>query len=293
MTRSPGRAIYTAMLNAHGGFESDLTALRLADDAYRLYVGTGAIKRDLTWLRRNLGDGEQVDLTDETEDYAVLSLMGPNSPDIVGRLGGDALNQLGYFRHARAQLAGIEVEAVRLSFVGEAGWELTCRKQDAPALFGALHACGAQPAGLFAMTSMRIEKRFLAYGHDIDSDTDPLQAGLDFAIDWDSDFIGKPALFARREQPVSQRLVSIVLDDADAQPLGNEPVYHDGCIIGKTTSAAFGYRVGKPVAIALLDSENGISLDGLDIEVDIARTPAPGKTSLRPIFDPDGSRMRS
>lgn len=292
MKRAPGRAIYTAMLNQRGGFESDLTAVRLADNEYRLYVGTGAIKRDLAWLRRNLQKDEQVDMLDETEAYAVLSLAGPEASNIVTRLGGDALNQLGYFRHAQTQLAGINVDAVRMSFVGEAGWEFTCRRKDAAALFGALEAQGVQPAGMFAMTAMRIEKRFLAYGHDIDSDTDPLQAGVEFAIEWDSDFIGKEALLKRKNQLPSQKLVSIILDSVDAQPLGNEPVYHAGRIIGKTTSAGFGYRVGKPVAIAMINMESDLELDGIDIDVDIARELFSGTVSLRPIFDPDGSRMR-
>ena len=142
------------------------------------------------------------------------------------------------------------MEAVRLSYVGEAGWELTCATDQAENLFNALQSAGARPAGIFAQTSMRIEKRFLAYGHDIDTDTNPFEAGLDFAIDWNSDFIGKQALLPLREQQSESRMVSIVLDDPEAVPLGNEPAYSNARIIGKTTSAAFGYRIGKPVALA-------------------------------------------
>jgi 4-methylaminobutanoate oxidase (formaldehyde-forming) len=132
MARPPGRAIYTAMLNEAGGFESDLTALRLTDEGYRLFVGTGAIKRDLAWLRRHLGDGERATLTDETADTAVLALMGPLAAECAAALGGEALAGLGYFRHAEAELAGIPVRAVRLSYVGEAGWEITCRAAPRP-----------------------------------------------------------------------------------------------------------------------------------------------------------------
>jgi 4-methylaminobutanoate oxidase (formaldehyde-forming) len=145
---------------------------------------------------------------------------------------------------------------------------------------------------MFAQSSMRIEKRFLAFGHDLDTDMNPLQAGLEFALDWDSDFIGKAALLEHREQTPDSRLVSIVFDSVDAQPLGNEPVYHEGRIIGKTTSAAFGYRVGKPVAIALLESGSDINLEGLIVDVDIARSQNAGTISLTPAFDPSGSSMR-
>ncbi len=293
MKRAPGRAIYTAMLNPRGGFESDLTALRLAQDKYRLYVGTSAVKRDLAWLRRHLRDGEQVELRDQTDDYAVIALMGPETTSIMTRLGADTINQLGYFEFCQSEIAGIRVDAAHLSYVGEAGWELTCPAPQAEQLYDALAAEGAKPAGVFAQTSMRIEKRFLAFGHDIDTDINPLQAGLDFAVDWESEFIGKTALLELRQQPPQSQLVSILLDSPDAWPLGNEPVYHAGEIIGKTTSAAFGYRVGKPVAIAQVKTRIASGLDGLKVDVDIARSQNAGVILTNPAFDPSGSRMRT
>lgn len=292
MLRSAGRAIYTPMLNERGGYESDLTALKLDNNEFRLYVGSGAIKRDLAWLNRQRRNDEIVELIDETEGYAVLGLMGSNAARVMSELGSEAISQLGYFRYCRGQVGSIEVDAVRLSYVGEAGWELTCRSEDAVALWQVLQKAGVSPAGTFAMTSMRIEKGYLSFGHDLDTDIDPFQAGLDFTIDWNSDFIGKAALLERRDHPPESRLVSIVFDNPDAQPLGHEPVYHQGEIIGKTTSAAFGYRIGKPVAVALLNSRNDLSLDGLDIDVDIARSQNAGTVSLKPAFDPTGSRMR-
>ena len=293
MTRSPGRAIYTAMLNSRGGYESDLTALRLGTEEYRLYVGTSAIKRDLAWLRRHLKPVEQVELTDQTDNFAVLGLMGPKAAEIVEQLGSDELNQLGYFEFCDATIAGIEVQAARLSYVGEAGWEISCAASQAEKLFDALLDAGARPAGIFAQTSMRIEKRFLAYGHDLDTDTNPFQAGLEFALDWNSDFIGKKALLELRDKLPTSRLVSIVFDSLDAQPLGNEPVYHKGRIIGKTTSAAFGYRIGKPVAIAMIEFESEKNLHQLEVDVDIARSQNAGTINLNSVHDPEGSSMRA
>jgi len=291
MTRPPGRAIYTAMLNERGGYESDLTALRLADDEYRLYVGTSAIRRDLAWLRRNLHKGEQVEICDQTDEFTVLGLMGPMAADIATSLGAPELNQLGYFCWCTASIAGIPVQAARLSYVGEAGWELTCESTQAEALFDALVATGAKPAGIFAQTSMRIEKRFLSYGHDLDTDLNPLEAGLEFSIDWNSEFLGKPALLKIRGQAPANRLVSIVFESSNAQPLGNEPVYHQGRIIGKTTSAAFGYRIGKPVAIALVGSN--CELEGLMVDVDIAGSQNAGSIHTNAAWDPDGTVLRA
>ncbi|MDJ0778977.1 MAG: FAD-dependent oxidoreductase [Gammaproteobacteria bacterium] len=291
MARPPGRAIYTSMLNQNGGIESDLTALRLGDADYRLYVGTTAIKRDLAWLRRHLATNEQVELSDETDTLAVLGLMGPRAGEIVAGLGAAELRELGYFRHAPASIDGVDVIAARLSYVGEAGWELTCRATDAAALYRALAARGVRPAGLFAQTSMRIEKRFLAYGHELDTDVDPLQAGLEFALGWDTPFIGRDALLDRRDNPPAKRIVSLVFDDTSAVPLGNEPVYAGGTIVGKTTSAAFGYRVGRPVALASIDAAHGAA--GPAVTVDVGGQRYAAAVTMAAAFDPDGRRMRA
>ncbi|MEM7561603.1 MAG: FAD-dependent oxidoreductase [Pseudomonadota bacterium] len=292
MRRPPGRAIYTAMLNERGGYESDLTAFRHADNDYLLYVGTTAIKRDMAWLKRHLIPAESVELKDQTDAFSVLALMGPDAVTLLESLGATQISTLGYFRHAAFEVASISVQAVRLSYVGEAGFEITCAAKDSPALAKALLGAGAHPAGVLAQSSMRIEKRFLAFGHDIDSDVNPIQAGLEFALDWNSDFIGKSALEKLKNKTPNSCLVSIVLDDNEAQPMGNEPVYYQQKIIGKTTSAAFGYRVGKPVAIALCDNPVA-ELDGLRVDVDIARRQNAGTVTLNPAFDPDGKRMRT
>ena len=292
MSRPPGRAIYTAMLNPKGGFESDLTAIRLAEDDYRLYVGTTAIKKDLAWLKRLLEADEAVNLSDESEDYAVLGLMGPRSAELAATVGASGLDDLGYFRHGPADIAGVPVRGVRLSYVGEAGWEITCPAAAATQVYDALYDAGARPAGLFAQTAMRIEKRFLAYGHELDSDISPLETGLEFAVAWDTNFIGKAALERRKAQPLRDQVVSILLDDPEAQPLGNEPVLANGEIIGKTTSAAFGYRVKKPVALALVEAALLAERESAAVEVDIAGTLFSGTAGLAPAFDPKGSRMR-
>ena len=292
MSRPPGRAIYTLMLNERGGIESDLTAQRLGEDDYRLCVGTAAVKRDLAWLERHLDPGEAVTLEDETGAWAVLALMGPEAARVAEAAGAGGLNALGYFRHGEARIAGVPVRAVRLSYVGEPGWEITCPAGRAGTVYDALHAAGARPSGLLAQTSMRIEKRFPAYGPDLDTGVTPFEAGLDFAVRRDKDFLGREALARLGDPPPKQRLATLVLDDPDAVPLGGEPVRLGERIIGKTTSAAFGYRIGRPVALAMVDS--GVFAEDPEprADVDIAGHRAPGAVTFEAAFDPTGARMR-
>ncbi len=292
MNRSVGATIYTLMLNEAGGILSDLTAVRLAPDHFRLYVGTAAVRRDLAHLRRHVRSGDDVAVVDVTEDFAVFGVMGPGAAGLVDRLGGGRLTSLAYFRAASATLAGIDVVGARLSYVGEAGWELTVPTEGAAHLALAILEAGAQPAGLFAQTSMRIEKRFLAYGHDIDTDTTPYEAGLGFAVDEEKGFVGCAGLKALPEHRRTNRIITLVLDDPEAVPLGGEPVLADGKILGMTTSAAYGFRLGRAVALCTLRDpadQNGPSR----VEIDIAGRLFGGTVVVGAAYDPKGSRMRS
>ncbi len=288
MARAPGSVIYTAVLNERGTFESDITAQRIAADHYRLFVGTNAIKRDLAWFRRH-AEGFAVELTDSTDDYAILGLMGPDAARIVAECGAPELNDLGYFKVGPAHIAGKHVRAARMSYVGEAGWEITCKAENAPTIYAALTATGAQPAGLYAQTSMRIEKGFCAMGHELDGDTTPVEAGLMFATRKSGGFIGFEAVQERLANGAAPRVISLALDDEMAVPLGHEPIYLDGRIVGQTTSCAFGFRVGKPVALAHVTTQ----LDtGARVQVDIAGLRYDATVTHGPLYDPDGSRMR-
>ena len=288
--RKPGKVIYTSILNNFGCFESDLTVTRLSENKYRLYVGTTSIKKDITWLNTNLKN-ENVKITDKTEDFAVLGLMGPNAIKIANKVGAKELNQLKYFNLIKTSIAGKEVEAIRLSYVGESGWEITCNKDHSQSVCDELLKAGAKPAGLFAQTSMRIEKKFLAYGHELDSDINPIEAGLGFALAWETDFIGKKALENLKNTKKKNRIILIKLTDTNAVPLGNEPVYFNEKIVGKTTSATFGYRIGSPIVIANVNNEE-VSNNGSSVTIDIGRKFFHGIVSKEPLFDPLGKRMK-
>ncbi len=290
MNRPTGRVIYTLMLNECGGIESDLTAIRLADDFYRLYVGSASLRRDLAWLHRQLQD-EDVRLTDVTEELSVLGLMGPNAGKIAQAAGAKSLNDIQYFGQGSAAIAGYPVSAARLSYVGEYGWELTCDNHHTEEIYAALREVGAEPAGLFAQTSMRIEKRYLAYGHELDTEVSPLEAGLAFTVDWSKEFIGRRALVARKMSSERNQIVSIIFDDANAVPLGDEPVLWKGDFVGKTTSAAFGFRINAPIALALINASAALK-DGSRVETEIAGERFCGRILHAPAFDPAGARMR-
>lgn len=291
MDRAPGRVIYTPLLNPRGGIESDLIAVRLAEDHYRLYVGTASIRRDLAWLHRHCRAGEAVALRDASRDFAVLALAGPQAPLVLDRVGAANLADIGYYRAGEGVIAGHPVLAARLSITGENGWEISCRAGSAHDVYRALHDGGARPAGFYAQTAMRIEKRFPAMGHELDGDVTPLQAGLDKAVDMNKDFIGRTALLAKSRDGAANRIVSIVAADKTANPLGGEPVRLAHRIIGRTTSAAYGFRIDAPVALA--DIPDAASLpDGIEVTLDIASSPVAGRMFRQAAFDPAGVHMR-
>ena len=176
-----------------------------------------------------------------------------------------------------------------MSYVGEPGWEITMRAENAPAVYAVLTAAGAKPAGLYAQTAMRIEKGFAAMGHELDSDTSPVEAGLDSLVSKKKHFIGSEALAQRRETS-SRHLVTVIIDDEAAVPLGHEPIYTGDKIVGHTTSAAFGYRIGKPVALAHVKLKDA---DGVRVQLDIAGSRFAAKLQYACAFDPEGARMRS
>ncbi len=290
MDKPAGSAIYTALLTEQGTYASDITAQRITDQHYRLFVGTNAIKRDLAWLRRH-AEGYDVALTDSTEDYAVLGLMGPEAGRILRDCGAPELLELGYFKLGPAHIAGKHVRAVRLSYVGEAGFEITAKWENAAPIYAALTAAGAEPAGLYAQTSMRIEKGFAAMGHELDSDVSPVETGLAGLASRRKDYLGKAGLEQRRSAS-KPSLATLIFDDPQACPLGHEPLVSDGQIIGTTSSAAFGYRLGRPVALAHLKMPNPEASWPSSVEVLVTGKRWTARVQAGAAFDPEGRRMK-
>ncbi len=290
--RDPGSVIYTAMLNEHGGFTSDLTVLRLAEQQFVMYVNTNAVARDLAWLQTHRSPEHSLQLEDITEQFAVLGLMGPRAAEIMSIAAeiDHPLEGLPRYQFKTITLGGINVRAAHLSYVGQPGWELTVETESAVEVYRLLMDAGKdlglRPAGALAMTSMRIEKRYLAFGHDITSDETPYEAGLEFAVDSDddSDFIGANALRKHKGEGIHRHLVSIVLDVNDAWPQGGEPIVVAGEICGQVTSAAFGYRVGHPVCLGYISGVAKAKLEGLGVAVNIAGHLYRGHASLKSAY---------
>jgi 4-methylaminobutanoate oxidase (formaldehyde-forming) len=296
-----GRTVYTPLLNERGGYESDLTVSRLAPDAYFLVTGSAQRVRDADWIRRHLPSGARVTLADVTEEWATLSLMGPRAREALARvtdaaLGNDAFP---YQSVREIRVAGAPVRAVRISYVGELGWELYVPAAQAPGVYDALVADGrVTDAGYYALDSLRLEKGYRAWGHDLSPRETPLEAGLGFTVAWDKagGFIGRDALLAERARGPAQRLVLFGLADTDLMAWGEEPIYRDGECVGVLTSAGFGHTVGRLVGLGyvpLAPGEAPADLLARRWEIDIAGTRVPATASLRAWWDPTGARMRA
>jgi len=298
-----GKVVYTSLLNDRGGIESDLTIFPLGPERFLLVTGTAQPVHDRHWIRRNLEPGEQVTITDVTEDTAVLSVMGPKSRDLLSRLSGADLTNEAFpqFTFRDIQVGPASVRAARLSYVGELGWELYVPADLALALYDALFETGAdlgiRDAGGFALTALRIEKGYRAWGHELSCEETPLEAGLGFATKLNTDlpFMGREALERQRGEGVAKRLVHFVLDDETAYPLGDEPILQNGAPVGQLTSAAFGHTLGRSVAMGYIRLNGRSAADAVaqgGFEIDIARDPAAASASLKPPYDPSGERMK-
>jgi 4-methylaminobutanoate oxidase (formaldehyde-forming) len=301
---APGRMVYTAMLNERGGFESDLTVTRLGPEAYLIVTGSAQATRDFHWIRSHMDDRAGATLTDVTGAYAVLGLMGPRSRNLLARLTPADLSNAAFpFAASREIPVGRAlVRASRITYVGELGWELYVPVEFAAGVYDALEEAGGdlglRDAGYYAIESLRVEKAYRAWGRELTTDYSPLEAGLGFAVSFDkaAAFIGREALVSKRGRPVTRRLVNFVLDDPEALPLGDEPIWSGGRMVGSTTSAAYGHSVGRAVAMGYVAREEGIDaayLGQARFEIEIAGDRVAARGSLRAPYDPHGLRIKS
>ena len=300
---APGKLIYTSLLNGRGGIESDLTILPLSPDCFALLTGTAQIVHDRHWIQRNFLDGERARIMDITEGIAVLSVMGPNARELLSRLTDTDLSLEGFplYTFRKIQLAGVTMRVGRLSYVGELGWELYAPISATPLVYFRLFEAGAdlglRDAGGYALTALRIEKGYRAWGHELSCEDTPLEAGLEFATKLNTDipFIGREALERQRAEGITRRLVHFVFEDDAVHPLGDEPILQNGEPVGQLTSAAFGHTFGRGVAMGYIRLDGRSPAEAVaegGFEVDIAAEPTPVSASLKAPYDPTGARMR-
>lgn len=297
---SEGRIVYTQWLNERGGIEADVTVSRVGDDRYLVLTAALSTRRDIDWLRKHIEQHEFVVVDDITNAWAMFAVMGPRSRDLLqGLTDIDLSNEAFPFATSREIDLGFAiVRATRITYVGELGWELLVPSDMAAYVYDLVSEAGREfdlaHAGYHALNSLRLEKAYRSWGHDIGPDDTPLETGLGFAVAWDTDFIGRDALLAQRESGVRRRLVQLLLNDAEAMAYHDEPVLRDGVIVGKVTSAAYGHTLGGTVALATVHNRSEIVtsdwLNSGSWSVTVAGKQMRATMSLRPMYDPAADR---
>jgi 4-methylaminobutanoate oxidase (formaldehyde-forming) len=299
----PGRVVYTQWLNEHGGIEADLTVTRLGEDVFMIVSAAETEVRDFYWLKRHIPDDAHCVLTNVTSSMGVISIMGPRSRDLLQSITPDDLSHAGFpFATSREIEMGLcYVRASRITFVGELGWELYIPTEFMQDIYDRIVAAGAERglvhAGYHALNSLRMEKAYRHWSHDITDEDSPLEAGLGFVIKFDKagGFIGREALLAQRERGLSRRLLQLCLNDPVPLIYHNEPIWRDGELVGHITSGAYGHTLGGAVGLGYVSLEPGASdeaaLSG-QFEVEVACERVPAEVSLRPLYDPDNAQIR-
>ena len=255
VSKAPGRLTYTQLLNTRGGIECDLTVARLAEDHFYVVTGTGFRTHDAAWITEHVPAGLDATLADVTEDWGTLSLMGPKARDVLSRVTStDVSNTAFPFGHVRIlDIAGHEVRALRVTYVGELGWELHVPLQATGEVFDALMQAGAahgiRPVGYRALELLRLEKGYRAWGSDITPNDSPFEAGLGWAVKLkkNTDFMGRAAAERASSSPLKKTLAGFTVDDPEIVLLGRETILRDGEYAGYLTSGGFGYTIGKPI----------------------------------------------
>ena len=297
--RMVGSIVYTQLLDRRGGIQADLTVTRLASDAYLLVTGTAVGNHDAAWLRQHQPDDGSVTVRDLTASRVCFGLWGPRARDILGSATRDDVSDAGFpFLTAREITIGsVPVLALRVTYVGELGWELYAPTEYGRALWSTLWEAG-QPhgmvaAGYRAIDALRIEKGYRVWSSDITPDETPYEAGLGFAVALDKEpaFIGRDALVAAKAAGPRKRLRCLVLDDPRSVCLGNEPVRVGGAIVGRVTSGGYGFAVERSIAYAYLPPDQAAI--GTRGEVEVFGEWIGFEVAREPLYDPAGARIRA
>jgi len=298
-----GTVKYTQMLNPRGGIECDLTVTRTAAEEFYLVTGTGFATHDLDWIRRNIPADCDARIDDVTSAWAVLSLMGPRSRELLQSLVREDLSPraFGFGQMREVRLAGASLRALRVSYVGELGWELHVPVEFALAVYDALMLAGLEfgiaNAGYRAIESLRLEKAYRAWGADIGPDYNPLEAGLGWAVDLASGkpFIGRDAILLQQQAPLGKMLTGFTIDDPDIVLLGRETIYRDGERVGWLSSAGWGYTAETNIGLGYVRNPGGVDEDYLragSYELEVAAERVPCALQLEPVYDPKMQKMK-
>jgi len=304
VTKGTGRLTYTQMLNSRGGIECDLTVAQLAEDRFYIVTGTGFRTHNAAWIRDHMPEGCDATLNDVTEQWGTLSLMGPRSRDVLSTVTAhDVSNQAFPFGHVHEiDVAGHAVRALRVTYVGELGWELHVPIAATGDVFDALMAAGApfgvRPVGYRAIESLRLEKGYRAWSSDITPNDTPFEAGLGWAVKLRSDieFMGRAACERVANQRLGKKLACFTVEDPAVVLLGRETILRDGEFAGYLSSGGFGHTVGQPIGLGYVRNIDGVDDDWLikgNYELVVATKRVPAKLHLDPLYDPAAKRVKS
>ncbi len=302
---APGVITYTQWLNEGGTLEADLTVTKLDDERYWVVASDTAHRHALTWMRRHFPDDAHAFVTDVTSGYAQINIQGPRSRELLQSITtADLSNEAFPFRAAREIDIGYgRALCVRITYLGELGYELYIPTEQATHVYDRIVAAGEplalRHAGLKALASLRMEKGYRDYGHDIDNTDSVLEVGLGFAVDMKKPggFLGKEAVLAKKaEGPLKRRLVQVLLKDPDPMMFHAEIVKRNGKPVGYVRAASYGFTLGGAVGLAMIDAGETLDQAYLDQgtwEVEIAEKTVPAVASLRPFYDPEMKRIKA
>ncbi|MDA0680840.1 MAG: FAD-dependent oxidoreductase [Proteobacteria bacterium] len=302
--RPIGRLVYTQWLNERGGIEADLTVTRINEHSFLVVTAAETEVRDFSWLKTHIPADAHCVLTNVTSGMGVISIMGPRARELLQSLTPADMSDAA-FPFATSQeieLGYAIVRASRITFVGELGWELYVPTEFMPGVYDEIIAAGVEfdlvHAGYHALNSLRIEKAYRHWSHDITDEDTPLEAGLGFAVKMAKagGFIGRDALMTQQERGLDKRLLQFRLQDPQPLLYHNEPIWRDGALVGHIRSGAYGHTLGGCIGLGYVSTEPGMNsgeiLDS-NYEIEIAGERVAADASFRPMYDPGNQRIRS
>jgi glycine cleavage system T protein len=300
---APGRMVYTQWLNERGGIEADLTVTRLSETAFLIVTGAETETKDFNWLKRHIDPAAHCVLTNVTSGSGVLSVMGPLARELLQSLTPEDMSDQAFpFATSKEiELGFALVRASRITYVGELGWELYVPTEFMVGVYDEIVTAGLAHglvhAGYHALNSLRIEKAYRHFGHDISDEDTPFEAGLGFAVKLDKagGFIGREALLRQREKGIEKRLLQFQLKSPDALLYHNEPVWRGDTIVGFVRSGMYAHTLGAAVGLGYVSDPEGVTGKSVDpdaYEIEIAGVRHAATASLRPLYDPKNERIR-
>jgi len=303
VAREVGRITYTQLLNSRGGIECDLTIARTGDERFYVVTGTGFRQHDAAWIRDHIPREAEVRFEDVTDKRGTLSLMGPRSREILRSVTEDDCSNEGFpFGHARMiRIGSASALALRVTYVGELGWELHLPLEEMEEVYDSLMRAGAPHglalAGYRALESLRLEKGYRAWGADITPNDNPFEAGLGWAVKLSSgiDFLGRTAMEKAKGRAPAKRLAGFTLEDPDIVLLGRETIFRDGERVGYLTSGGFGHTLNRPVGYGYVRNAEGVTEEHLlsgEYQLEIAQEIVRAQLHLSPPYDPGNRRVK-